>query len=294
MNHHHWTSLNDPVCPLIVFDFRVHAHHINELYAQIETIDISREWLERAWVNRLSRCPQYLPMQPARVIVVDDGRHPDLGYWRHLLCRRLGLAEYKGSRDLPLTATEAEVHDREVSRRRLDTIVQVGYEVCKSLGLTVFRETFFEADDWAGAIYRIRRSGSLDRQVLLSTVDTDWHMLVDDKLQILWANTRDYAPVLRREQDVIDHTSRRLGKVIEHPSKLAIAKAECGDGADHLFPGSPLSLYDLTESNPEWPIEGATQFPDLVRELNDPQPNRPDGYELSRRWCLRNNLPIAL
>lgn len=291
-----WTSRFDKVCPVIVFDFKVHAHTICEVYQSIEQLTDANEWLKYAWLARFSRCPEFLPHEPARVVIVDDNKHPERGYWRHEICRELELAEYKGNRGLKPDSTPKQTLEHEQRVARISKICQMGLTVAESLGISVFSKEGFEADDWAGVIYRIRRAGlSVDRQVILSTVDTDWHQLVDDKLGIAWANTKWFQPKFRGEADVLSHTHKTFKEPIEHPSQLAQLKAKYGDNSDHLKVGSPVSLYDLTEANPRFYLEGCPAYEKLVSELNNEQPNRPiETYKEAQQWFQLHNIPSAV
>jgi hypothetical protein len=154
----------------------------------------------------------------------------------------------------------------------------------------------FEADDWAGAIYRLSRDSSADslvrkRQILLNTLDRDWSQLVDEEHKVYFANCRVPFPNekiqerLVGNQGVIEHTAHRMGFELDHPKNLADWKVKHGDMGDNLPPGSPKCLFDLCEPNPDYCVETvATNFEEFVEDLNNHKSNdRPDHFDQSMR-----------
>lgn len=280
----------DPA-PLVVLDFMVaawsvfgHIPDIQHLYspALLEKI------IKALWAVKINRGPDMLPLHDYRIVVVSDKRYEAYGsYWRGVEINKdermeIVWEEYcegKGT-DVADVATGYKGNRRDKDDNFYQ-IVEIGWEYATSY-FPCFKEEGFEADDWAGAIYRYSRDSRgvcRDRQILLSTIDRDWSQLVDESHKIFWANTRYPGPKeriqerLAGEDQVILHTEMKLGVEIKKPRELAHAKQAQGDLGDNLPPGSPLEYFDLCEPHPKYRIEKLKEYPDLVTSLDDPAPN---------------------
>lgn len=287
-------------CPLVVLDFHVALHSVKQWFeAKIEgsfTKEVEDKLIKGAWALKVNRGPDMLPRHPYRIVVVADSRFKDTGnYWRDRFMRRsaevqsawLAYAEKEG-KDL----SEIPTHYKGNRGDKTETfwrIFEIGWEYVNNY-FPVFSQEGFEADDIAGAIYRLSRDGEpgsvvRERQILLSTLDRDWSQLVDEAHKVFFANTRVPFPNEKIQErlvgnlGVIEHTKHRMGFDLDHPKNLADWKVEHGDAGDNLPPGSPKCLFDLCEPNESHSIErDAEWFPNLVECVNDPSPNIQGGH----------------
>lgn len=289
----------DPYCPVYVIDFKVCAHFINN-YAEA-AVDVAngseeelRKIIKAMWAYRLNRGPDMLSPMPFVGLVADDlkGKLPadfseasvsGKGYWRHIEAHKLDMAEYKGGRG---EKTEF-----------FDLIQDEGYKYINSPGSTFhyFAKEFFEADDIAGHVCRLKRKARKNsklakRQILLGTLDGDWQGLVSDEHQIIWANTGPWLPRLRSEREVCDYYLRKEGMHITTARGCYDFKVEYGDLGDNLYPGTPLRFFDLYDEDTTWRFtEEDTKR--LLKVLNNTTPsNRSDHMLSARTFLLRKGL----
>ncbi|MBM4057193.1 MAG: hypothetical protein FJ275_02995 [Planctomycetes bacterium] len=284
-------KLDSDPAPLVVFDFMVAAWGVFGYLQSIEhlyTEEMLQKITKALWAIKVNRGPDMLPRHGYNVVVVSDKRYEAHGtYWRGVEINKdermeIVWEEYcegKGT-DVSTVATGYKGNRREKDDNFYQ-VVETGWEYCQRY-FPCFKEEGLEADDWAGAIFRISRDTRgvcHDRQVLLSTIDRDWSMLVDESHRVYWANTRIPGPKeriqerLAGEDQVLLHTEMKLGVKIKHPRFLAHAKQEQGDLGDNLPPGSPLEYFDLCEPHPKYRVEALEDYPKLVEAVNDPAPN---------------------
>lgn len=290
----------DPA-PLVVVDFLVYAWSIFNLIEEIQHLfspELIKKVIKALWAVKINRGPDMLPHHDYRIVVVSDKRYEKYGaYWRGVEINRdermeIVWEEYcegKGT-DVSGVSTNYKGNRREKDDNFYQ-VVEIGWEYATAY-FPCFKEEGFEADDWAGAIYRISRDSRgvcHDRQILLSTIDRDWSQLVDESHKVFWANTRYPGPKeriqerLAGEDQVLLHTEIKLGVEIEKPRFLAHAKQEQGDLGDNLPPGSPLEYFDLCEAHPKYRIEKLDQYGSFVENLDDPSPNiQPDHFEKAK------------
>lgn len=286
----------DPA-PLVVVDFMVYAwaifNHVQDIQ-HLYSPELLEKIIKALWAVKINRGPDMLPAHDYNIVVVSDKRFEKLGsYWRGVEIRKdermeIVWEEYcegKGT-DVADVATGYKGNRREKDDNFYQ-IVEIGWEYVTRY-FPCFKEEGYEADDWAGAIYRLSRDNRKtvcgERQILLSTIDRDWSQLVDESHKVYWANTRYPGPKeriqerLAGEDQVLLHTELKLGVEIESPRFLAHAKQEQGDLGDNLPPGSPLEYFDLCEPHPKYRIEKLPEHADLVKALNDPEPNVQFGH----------------
>lgn len=289
----------DPYCPVYVIDFKVCAHFINN-YAEA-AVDVAngseeelRKIIKAMWAYRLNRGPDMLSPMPFVGLVADDlkGKLPadfseasvsGKGYWRHIEAHKLDMAEYKGGRG---EKTEF-----------FDLIQDEGYKYINSPGSTFhyFAKEFFEADDIAGHVCRLKRKARKNsklakRQILLGTLDGDWQGLVSDEHQIIWANTGPWLPRLRSEREVCDYYLRKEGMHITTARGCYDFKVEYGDLGDNLYPGTPLRFFDLYDEDTTWRFT-KEDTKRLLKVLNNTTPsNRSDHMLSARTFLLRKGL----
>jgi hypothetical protein len=295
---------NEPA-PLVVVDFHVYAHNILRWYTEKVTSlvseEVAKKLLRAAWAAKIQRGPDMLPRHSYRYVIVADSRYHDTGnYWRDKfmtdslvvsqawdnyaeaqgVARETLKTNYKGTRG-------AKTED-------FWLVFNAGMDYCQQY-YGVFSHEGYEADDFAGAVYRASRDRTdevvHERQILLSTLDRDWTQLVCESHKVYFANTR--VPFLSEkiqerlvgELGVREHTLHKMGFELDHPKNLADYKVLKGDEGDNLPPGAPKCLFDLCDANPDWNIEET--YPDydkLIETLNDPSANsRPDHFDSSLR-----------
>jgi hypothetical protein len=295
-------KLDSNPAPLVVVDFHVYLHDVKRWFEdKVEgsvNKDVEDKLIKGCWALKINRGPDMLPRHPYRIVVVADSRFKDTGnYWRDRVMIEstevqtawVEYAEKKGK-----NISEIPTNYKGTRGDKTDTfwrIFDIGWEYVNKY-YPVFSQEGFEADDIAGAVYRLSRDsepGSVvrDRQILLSTLDRDWSQLVDEDIGVYFANTRVPFPkekIQARLVDnagVIEHTKWRMGFDLDHPKNLADWKVKFGDMGDNLPPGSPKSLFDLTEPNLDYNIEkDAPWYENLVECLNEPGVNlRSDHFD---------------
>lgn len=267
------------ITPLVIIDFRVHLFAILNQSKEIPE-EFFSDWVKANWAVRLNRGPDMLPRDQYRIIVVDDSLKEDVGYWRHV-----EKTDYKGNRP---KERDEQYH----------LIKDIGLALINQFQLPFYSEPLFEADDWAGLCYRLKKDSQPDsvlaqREMFLSTVDLDWSQLVDDSLRILWANTGPWPSRLKNEAEVRHYFYKKNKIRIKHPSEVAKLKSVVGDSGDNLKGGDDICLFDLIDENPRYQISGHLKA--LLRaDLENPQPNNKlDNLDIATRWLIQNQLPIC-
>lgn len=295
--HGHMMEKSGGLLPIYVVDFKVCAHAIHSFSEAAMGLADNDEKKFRAivramWAYRLNRGPDMLPQMDFVSLIVDDRKGdlgPDMeaasydgkGYWRHIEAYKLGMGEYKGGR-----ASKPSV---------FPIIEEEGYNYISSPGSTFYytSKMFYEADDFAGKISRLKRESLpctplAQRYVLLGTVDGDWQGLVKDDSGIIWCNTGPWFPRVRSEREVCDYYLRKNGLHMTTARETYTTKVEIGDAGDGLEPGSPLRFFDLYDEDPEWSwTENDVKF--LLNVLNsNTKSNRQDHLESSKSFLLRS------
>lgn len=282
--------------PIYVIDFKVAAHFINGFYDIAEEIasgddKLLKNLIKALWAYRLNRGPDMLDPFDFVAIVADDlkGKVEDdasvsgKGYWRHIEAYKLQMQEYKAGR-----APKAD---------NFLLVQEIGYEYIKSKSSSFhyFCKEFFEADDIAGKIARMKREASPrsklgKRQVLLGTLDGDWQGLVSNKHKIFWCNTGPWLPRIRGDQEVIDYYLRKEGLKIKEAKECYTVKVEVGDIGDGLLPGSPLRFFDLYEEDEVWNFsEKDTKTLSQILKSNI-KSNRADHLESAKKFLLAHGM----
>jgi hypothetical protein len=242
-------------------------------------------------------------------VIVSDKRFVDKGvYWRGvevLKDERIEACweEYAEKRGLDM---EEMALGYKGNRRDKDDgfyqVHEIGWEYAQKY-FPSYKQEGYEADDWAGALYREVRDGTdkmlQERQKLLYTIDRDWSGLVDESRNIWWANTRYPGPReriqerLAGEDQVILHTKMKLGFDINHPIEIFAAKAEAGELGDNLPPGAPIEYIDLTETHPKYILEKTPLWDDFIRNVKKEESNlRRDHYDKSIEALKKIGVPL--
>lgn len=297
--------INNPA-PLVVVDFHVYLHDILRWFEEkIENSfkpEVEDKLLKGAWALKINRGPDMLPRHSYRIVVVADSRFADTGnYWRDRFMKestdvQTAWEQYAETQNKKLD--DIPTHYKGTRGEKTDNfwrVFHIGWAYCNEYFPT-FSQEGFEADDIAGAIYRLSRDSGADsvvtqRQIFLSTLDRDWSQLVDEEHRVYFANTRVPFPKekiqerLVGNQGVIEHTLHRMGYELDHPRNLSDWKVKHGDMGDNLPPGSPKCLFDLCEPNPYYSVEKtAPWYGEFVGCLNDPEANdRADHFDATIR-----------
>ena len=288
--------VDKPLLPIYVIDFKVAAHFINGFYDIAEEIangddNLLRQLIKAMWAYRLNRGPDMLKPFDFVAIVADDlkGNVEDdasvsgKGYWRHIEAYKLKMQEYKAGR-----APKAD---------NFILVQEIGYEYINSPSSSFhyFCKEFFEADDIAGKIARMKRNASSRsnlsrRQVLLGTLDGDWQGLVSNKDKIYWCNTGPWLPRMRGDKEVIDYYLRKEGLKISQAKECYTVKVEVGDIGDGLLPGSPLRFFDLYEEDETWNFseEDTSTLSQILK--SNVKSNRADHLESAKKFLLAHGM----
>jgi hypothetical protein len=296
---------NNPT-PLVVVDFHVYLWDVLRWFEEkIEgsfNTGVEDKLIKGAWALKVNRGPDMLPRHTYRIVVVADSRFRDTGnYWRDRYMTESAVVQEAWQSYAEKEGKElSEIPTNYKGTRGEKTgnfwrVFDIGWKYCNEY-FPVFSQEGFEADDIAGAIYRVSRDGGPDsvarkRQIFLSTLDRDWSQLVDEDHRVYFANTRHCWPNekiqerLVGNQGVIEHTLHKMGYNLDHPKNLADWKVKHGDMGDNLPPGSPKCLFDLCQPHTEYVIEKAAPwYEDLVKCLEVNKPNtRDDHFEQTLR-----------
>lgn len=284
--------LENSPAPLVINDFMVTCWNVFNFVSDLQHLyspELITKITKAVWAIKLNRGPDMLPMHNHRIVVVSDKRFEDSKcYWRGvevLKDERIEACweEYAEQRGLDMN--EMALGYKGNRRDKDDNffeVHQIGWEYAQKY-FPCFKQAGYEADDWAGALYREVRDGTdkvlRDRQKLLYTIDRDWSGLVDESLNIWWANTRYPGPReriqerLAGEDQVILHTQMKLKFDINHPIEIFAAKAEAGELGDNLPPGAPIEYIDLTETHPKYILEKCDQWPDFLDHVKAEEGN---------------------
>ena len=291
--------LENSPAPLVINDFMVTCWNVFNFVQDLQHL-YSPELLEKitkaVWAIKINRGPDMLPLHNHRIVVVSDKRFVDKGvYWRGvevLKDERIEACWEEYAEKKGLDMNEMALGYKGNRRDKDDNfyrVHEIGWEYVTKY-FPCFKQEGYEADDWAGALYREVRDGTnrtlQQRQKLLYTIDRDWSGLVDESKNIWWANTRYPGPReriqerLAGEDQVILHTQMKLRFDINHPIEIFAAKAEAGELGDNLPPGAPIEYIDLTETHPKYILEKCDQWSDFVNECSQAEGNtRRDHYD---------------
>ncbi len=296
-------KLDKEPAPLVVLDFMVATWDVFsflEPYYNLYSTSLMEKVIKACWAMKINRGPDMLPKHDYTIVVVSDKRFENSKmYWRGVEVNRderveLLWEEYCEKRGKSIDEISLKYKGNRTTERndKFYQVVEIGWQYATEY-FPSFKQEGYEADDWAGAIYRLSKyklGVCRDRQILLSTVDRDWSGLVDESCNIYWANTRKprekeaIQERLAGEDQVILHTKMKMKKDISHPLEIFQAKHEYGELGDNLPPGAPIEYIDLSIPHPKYNIESLPQYPDLVQRVNDPNPNmRWDHYESANK-----------
>lgn len=238
--------------PLLAVDWMSVVHSVSQITAS--TSDLERyEHVRHLMTFLLNNGPLFSFNTKYRVILLKDSKP----YWRTKV-----FEEYKGNR--------TKDHGPEFGQ-----IVDLANNIGQAFGFQSFEFPGYEADDWAGELYRMRQLHKVERDIVLWTVDSDWMQLVSDKTKIIWANVGPWKPPLRGDIETCQWVLRRMNIGITDPKEIAAIKCMYGDSVDNLPANAPYELFDLTEPCPEQ--YRAPHSNELLLELLNMQPNQNKG-----------------
>lgn len=273
---------------LHVIDYRVAVHEILGVGRELPH-DISEEllakWIAKSWQCKLLAGPSCLPLFPHATVIVDDSKL-DGAYWRTLLYDKYKFRDYSAKVVLPDVAGAKPRCSISYGQVR-----DIGYVVAEQLGLSLFSEPLYEADDWAGSVHRLAKAGKLNRHVLYSTIDSDWMQLVDDESRQWWCQSSNWGETrLRNEAEIRYYAWHRQGVRIKHPSEIAQVKQQRGDTADNLPAGAPLELFDLCSEHSKYKVPRQDEL--LAACLSKPRDNTHKVAD-AWQWCKDRDLPTV-
>lgn len=303
----------DPV-PLVLVDFQVICwdifRHLEFFSAEhLYSEKTLRQIIKAMWAVKLNRGPDMIPLHNYRVVVVSDMHDPTTKtYWRgkEILNDPRIKECWKNHCEKSKTDISAIPLDYKGSRAKekpemWSEVFKIGWEYSSKF-FPSYRFAGFEADDWAGELYRVvhkspKLSISARRQKFLLTIDRDWSGLVDSEKNIFWANTRYPRPNekiqnrLASDFEVIEHTEYKLKRNINTPKELYQIKSEEGEFSDNLPPGSPLEYINLIEENPKYKLRGLPGWSKFVADIGNPKSNTHlDHYNESMNVLKKVNL----
>ena len=303
--------------PLVVWDFNVSVFHVIKWYEKISGSfqkEVEEKLIRGAFALHINRGPDMLPRHTYRMLFVADKRFSDsYNYWRNNVmqtCPKVRQAWLDHAEREKVDFNELKKDYKGTRGEKSDEFWFV-YNICRDYATTYFpffEAEGYEADDFAGAVYRLSRDSSEKeivrrRQIFLATLDRDWSQCVDEAHKIYFANTRYPFPNekiqerLVGNEGVIEHTAHKMGYDITHPSQLASFKVLHSDMGDNLPKGTPIELFDLCEPHPEFNIDKHPVFVEFAESCNDPKANdRPDHLEQTLRQFAKICLeaPIKL
>lgn len=196
-------------------------------------------WVRAQWAILFSKPMAFCKYAPlnCQLVVVDDFRNKDTNcYWRSAY-----YEPYKANRNTQ--RSEGYSYVLEMGRQYLAS------PGCK---IPVYRQENFEADDWAGAIFRWRAKQykhdpiKANRDILMLTSDYDWQQLISDTLMVRWANSYLHKPRLRSEYEMLKvHEDRGIS--FEKPYDIVAHKARWGDVSDNIGENAPICIIDLRD-----------------------------------------------
>ncbi len=264
---------------IILADYSVLCWQLYQRYLDITKqvglgSDLAKQIAKLLWARHLNQGPVCIaaPTLEYRLVLAMDTKFENGGYWRteeiwqdeeiqSTLDSYGKTGKYKGDRK-PKSDAFLELYD-------------AGMNYIKLAGFTQLTEVGFEADDFAGLVYRRfkhlkdQKEISWEESLVLWTVDRDWSQLVDDHYKIVFANTRvprETEPCQKQlvcNSEVARHTAWKYDYSITHPAELLEVKVLQGDWGDNLPPGEcsriymdllnpcPISRYNLDISYPE-------------------------------------------
>lgn len=294
---------NNPV-PLVVWDFNVAVFHVINWYEKISGSfkpEVEEKLVKGAFALHINRGPDMLPRHSYRMLFVADKRFEETAnYWRNNVMQTCPVVKQAWINHAEREKIEFNTLNTDYKGTRgekTDEFYFV-YNICRNYAteyFPFFEAEGYEADDFAGAVYRLSRDSGEEevvrrRQIFLATLDRDWSQCVDEAHKIYFANTRYPFPNekiqerLVGNEGVIEHTAHRMGYDITHPSQLAKHKVLHSDMGDNLPKGTPIELFDLCEPHPMYDIDKTAVWKDLKECCNDPKGNdRPDHFEQTLR-----------
>ena len=294
---------NNPV-PLVVWDFNVAVFHVINWYAKISGSfknEVEEKLVRGAFALHINRGPDMLPRHTYRMIFVADKRFEETqNYWRNNVMQTCPVVKQAWVNHAEKEGVDFDTLEKNYKGTRgekSDEFYFV-YNICRDYATSYFpffEVEGYEADDFAGAVYRLSRDSSEKeivrrRQIFLATLDRDWSQCVDESHKIYFANTRYPFPNekiqerLVGNEGVIEHTAHRMGYEITHPSQLAEFKVLHSDMGDNLPKGTPKGLFDLCEPHPEFNVDKESVWEELKESCNNPDANmRVDHFEQTLR-----------
>jgi hypothetical protein len=313
----HTIVLERNPAPLVVWDFNVSVFHVLNWYQKISGSfkqEVEEKLIRGAFALHINRGPDMLPRHSYRMLFVADKRFSDThNYWRNNVMQTSSVVKQAWLDHAEREGVDYESLKKDYKGTRGDKSEEfwLCYNICRDYATTYFpffESEGYEADDFAGAVYRLSRDSDEEsivrkRQIFLATLDRDWSQCVDEAHKVYFANTR-YPFANEKIQErlvgnlgVIEHTAHKMGYDITHPAQLSEHKVLHSDMGDNLPKGTPIELFDLCEPHPEYNIDKEPVCQELAECCNDPKVNdRPDHFEQTLRQFAKICLeaPVVL
>lgn len=251
-NHISLDKVYKPANELLVLDYRV------AVYELLKSWQPSKEYQQ--WQQYLNS----LFLSSHSVIVVDDKRDDHFAYWRnHWITNNshLGLPQYKANRN------QLSYDDKPPGYLEL---YNTGLQYIANNGIDYFSKELYEADDWMGAIYRLKANHSELPGIIICSVDKDLYQLVNNRLNIKFYCLGRYkqASYLKDELEILTEFMTS-DYPLSHPSQIVEYKVIYGDAGDNIIPGTPRALIDLREP-PVWGDFTDTEYANLLAAIKSP------------------------
>jgi len=290
--------------PLVVWDFNVAVFHVIKWYEKLSGSfkkEVEEKLIKGAFALHINRGPDMLPRHTYRMIFLADKRFSDSGnYWRNNVMQTCPVVKQAWVDHAEREGVDYETLKKDYKGTRSEKSEEFYfvYNICRKYAteyFPFFEAEGYEADDLAGAVYRLSRDSEEEsivrkRQIFLATLDRDWSQCVDDAHKIYFANTRypfsgeKIQERLVGNEGVAEHTLHKMGYDITHPSELSKFKVLHSDMGDNLPKGTPIELFDLCKPHPEFNIDKEPIWKELEESCNNPKPNdRPDHFEQTLR-----------
>lgn len=222
--------------------------------------DVAQDFVKAQWVYAFYRGPDYVPCEEFTPVLVKDSKP----YWRSTF-----FPDYKGNRP-PKTDT-------------FYSVKATGERLAKSLNIPILEEYGYEADDIAASLvkhHNLCRSCSnkdarikewADLQIMLWTVDSDWHQLVSNT--VTWYNTGPWLPLVRGPREAKAWALKRLKVNLNHPQDIVPVKCTKGDKSDNLPPGTKPFFIDLFNPHPDYRLLSRENYLEKIWAISEAPAN---------------------
>lgn len=237
--------------PILLMDYRVYVWrivHKYEVMCEGAFADVADNFLRGIFASFFHDMIPELDSKYHLVICNDkkseqhayEGDNGDKNYWRNSILREHSLPEYKGSRG-----------GDQVKPEFYEKVYQMGLNYAKELGVPVFEQEGFEADDFIAQFVRYGAFFDTGRDIIICSIDSDLMQLVTEgepessRVLFYTCNNFGHTSKLRGEVEVLEYCLKMYGKQFASPREIVDEKVMNGDASDCLLSGSPRGIIDL-------------------------------------------------